>query len=99
MKPGERPKTLRRAVKIILQNYGVSAIIALLILLLFIPWWTQWFLLYIGGIVFLCSVIAPFVDDWRPKARVPIQGKAVFISGMLNFFYCNLFFIILVKNK
>lgn len=81
MKSGERPKTLRRAVRVTLQNYAVAAILTSILLLIFIPSWIQWCLFYVGGFLFMCSVIAPFIDDWRPKARVPIQGKAVFISG------------------
>lgn len=76
----ERPKTLERAVRTTLQNYGVAAIIAVICLIL-LPGWLLWSLLYIGGVLFLASVIAPYIDDWRPRARVPPQGKAVFISG------------------
>lgn len=83
MGSGKRPLCLNRAVQLTTQNYGVAAIVALIFLLLFVPWWIQWFLLYIGGIVFLSTIIAPFIDDWRPRARVHLEEKAVFISGML----------------
>ena len=81
MGSGERPQILNRAIQLTTQNYGVAVIVALIFLLLFVPWWIQWLLLYIGGLIFLCTVIAPFIDDWRPRARVPLEGKAVFISG------------------
>lgn len=94
MGSGKRPLCLNRAVQLTTQNYGVAAIVTLIFLLLFVPWWIQWVLLYIGGIVFLSTIIAPFIDDWRPRARVHLEEKAVFISGMLFFFY-----ILLTKNN
>lgn len=75
-----RPTILQRAFQITLQNYGVAAIIAV-IALVFVPWWLQKCFLYLGGVVFLSSLVAPFVDDWRPKARVSVREKAVFITG------------------
>lgn len=87
--PKERPKTLLRAVHDTLQVYGAAAILAILVII-FIPSWLRWCGFYLCGTVFLTSVLAPFVESWKPRSRVQANGKAVFISGKLvisnNFF-------------
>ncbi|KAG8176236.1 hypothetical protein JTE90_021339 [Oedothorax gibbosus] len=75
-----RPKTLERAVHDTLQVYGAAAILAVLIII-FIPSWLRWCAFYLFGTVFLTSVLAPFVEIWKPRSRVQASGKAVFISG------------------
>ncbi|XP_054714871.1 short-chain dehydrogenase/reductase family 9C member 7-like [Uloborus diversus] len=76
----KRPKTLACAARLALQEYGVAAIAGLLILV-FLPWWIRWCLVYLTALVFLASVLAPFVEDFRPRPRVQPDGKAVFVTG------------------
>ncbi|GFS54283.1 hypothetical protein NPIL_96801 [Nephila pilipes] len=74
-----RPKTLLRAVNDTLRVHAASAILAFLFIL-FLPSWIRWFWFTACGLLLMVSILANFVEDWRPKSRVPVSGKAVVIS-------------------
>ncbi|GFU53619.1 hypothetical protein TNCV_3994931 [Trichonephila clavipes] len=75
-----RPKTLLRAVNDTLRVYAASAILAFLLIFL-LPSWLRWFWFTACGLLLMVSILANFVEEWRPKSRVPVGGKAVVISG------------------
>ncbi|GIX75858.1 hypothetical protein CEXT_779971 [Caerostris extrusa] len=75
-----RPKILLRAVNNTLRVYAASVILGFLLLVI-IPSWIRWLWFFVVGILFLVSILATFAEDWVPKSRVPINSKAVVISG------------------
>ncbi|XP_055954152.1 short-chain dehydrogenase/reductase family 9C member 7-like [Argiope bruennichi] len=80
MSNSERPKTLLRAANDTLRVYAAAAVLSLL-LIIFIPSWIRWLWFTLSGLVLLVSILANFVEDWKPKSRVPVNSKAVVITG------------------
>lgn len=65
----------------IAKSYGLSALISFVVLFI-VSWFLNCILLYyIGGVLFLSSILAPFVTRLLPKAKITPDGKAVFITG------------------